>query len=220
MRQFAVGFWSSLTAGNPHRGPVRQLLHEVQSTDLDAPPATYSNAGFELLGAALAAVADTPYEHLLRERVLTPLGMSQTTVPRSGKDLDDRDVRGQTAGGRTAAPWLGPAIAPAGGVRSDLTDMTVLARALLTGGAPGAAALNPRAPFGADRIGWAWLTTTSPGSGRQVVWHNGGTGGFTSFVGVDRDAGHAVVLLSAVGGSPEHVTRAGFELLDRLGGAA
>ena len=56
-----------------------------------------------------------------------------------------------------------------------------------------------------------------PVTGRTVVWHNGGTGGFTSFLGVDRQAGVAVVVLSAVG-APDETTPAGFALLRQLGG--
>jgi len=87
-----------------------------------------------------------------------------------------------------------------------------------SGDAPGIDALRPRADFAPDRIGWAWLSRPDPVTGRTVVWHNGGTGGFTSFLGVDRQAGVAVVVLSAVG-APDETTPAGFALLRRLGGA-
>jgi hypothetical protein len=50
------------------------------------------------------------------------------------------------------------------------------------------------------------------------VWHNGATGGFTSFIGLDRSSGTAVVVMSAVGESPNVVTHDGFALLDRLKG--
>ena len=108
-------------------------------------------------------------------------------------------------------------MAPAGGVRADVADMARLARALLIGEAPGVDALRPRADLAPDRIGWAWLSRPDPVTGRTVVWHNGGTGGFTSFLGVDRQAGVAVVVLSAVG-APDETTPAGFALLRQLGG--
>lgn len=41
--------------------------------------ALYSNFGFDLLAQALSNAAKKPYETLLRERVLTPLGMTATT---------------------------------------------------------------------------------------------------------------------------------------------
>ena len=74
-----------------------------------------------------------------------------------------------------------------------------------------------RASVGSNDIGLAWGSHES--SGARFAWHNGGTGGFTSFLGVDRQAGVAVVVLSAVGGSPDDTTSAGFALLRQLSGA-
>jgi CubicO group peptidase (beta-lactamase class C family) len=220
MAQFLRNYWGSLAAANPYGATLAQRLDSLEGAELTAPPATYSNSGFELLGAALAAAAGTPYPQLLEQRVLGPLGMEDTIVPVSGAELGPRDLIGETTGGRSADPWLGEAAAPAGAVRADITDMAVLARALLTGDAPGIDALTPRLPFEEDRIGWAWFTTSDAETGRDVVWHNGGTGGFTAFVGVDREAGVGVAVLSAVGEPPNHVTRSGFRLLARIGGDA
>jgi hypothetical protein len=49
--------------------------------------------------------------------------------------------------------------------------------------------------------------------GRSITWHNGGTGGFRSWLGLDRDAGTGAVVLSAISAS---VDRAGFRLLALL----
>jgi CubicO group peptidase (beta-lactamase class C family) len=221
MGQFLRNYWGSLAAANPYDATLAERLTSLEGAELTAPPATYSNTGFELLGAALAAAAGTPYPQLLAERVLGPLGMQDTIVPVSEAGLGPPDLIGETGGGRRADPWLGEAAAPAGAVRADVTDMAVLARALLTGEAPGNDALAPRLPFDEeDRIGWAWFTRTDPETGHEVVWHNGGTGGFTAFIGIDRQAGVGVAVLSAVGESPNHVTRAGFRLLARIGGDA
>ena len=220
--QVARDWWSSLTAGNPYPGSAADVVAAVDGWPdgaLDAPPGTYSNLGFALLGAALARTAGVPYRALLTERVLAPLDMAATTVPYAAGDLGPRDVAGKTRGGRRADPWLGEGIAPAGGVRSDVADMARLAHALLVGEASGLDALRPRAALDSDGVGWAWITSVDPTTGRSVVWHNGGTGGFTAFLGVDRAAGVGVVVLSAVGEPPEHVTGAGFALLDRLAGA-
>ncbi|HEY5980775.1 MAG TPA: hypothetical protein VIT41_14200 [Microlunatus sp.] len=53
-----------------------------------------------------------------------------------------------------------------------------------------------------------------------MTWHNGGTGGFTSFLGIDRERQAGVVILSSLQESPDTTTRAGFELLDRIGDCA
>jgi CubicO group peptidase (beta-lactamase class C family) len=215
---FVRGWWSTVTAGNPYPYSTPEILDAAARAPLDAPPGTYSNLGFAVLGHALAAAADRPYPQLLAERVLAPLGMAGAAVVAGPDGLGPHDITGETTGGRRADPWAGEGIAPAGSVRADVADTARLARALLVGDAPGIDATRPRTDFAPDRIGWAWLSRPDPVTGRTVLWHNGGTGGFTSFLGVDRDAGVAVVVLSAVG-APDETTPAGFELLRRLGGA-
>lgn len=210
--------WASLSATNPYPGSISELIATTSATPLTSPAGTYSNLGFELLGAALAAAADQPYPELLTARILRPLGMSDTLAPTSPDQLAARDLIGETTSGRRTDPWLGPAITPAGGVRSDIADLAVLARALLTKTAPGTSALTPKTTFGQSRIGWAWITTTSPSTGQTITWHNGETGGFTAFLGLDRQSGTAVVLLSSVGEPVDHITDTGFDLVTELKG--
>jgi CubicO group peptidase (beta-lactamase class C family) len=218
--QAGRNYWATLTAGNPYDGEIQQRLDGLGDVQLDAPPGTYSNLGFELLGAALAAAADRPYRDLLRERVLTPTGMAETTVPYADTELTSADLLGQTAGGRTADAWLGPAMAPAGGVRADIGEMAGLTQRLLTGRAPGLDALQPKVDVDDSPTGWAWITRPSPVDQRSVTWHNGGTGGFTSFLGIDAERKTGVVVLSARQEPPNLTTTAGFELLNRIGDCA
>jgi len=216
LRQAGRNYWASLTAGNPYGGSVQRRLGALGEVDLDAPRGTYSNLGYELLGAALAAEADRPYRDLLRERVLTPGGLVGATIPYADAELTDADLLGQTAGGRTADAWLGEALAPAGGVRADIGEMSSLTQLLLTGRAAGVDALKPKVTAGDTPTGWAWITQPSPFDERPVTWHNGGTGGFTSFLGIDHERQTGVVILSARQEPPNTTTRAGFELLDRI----
>lgn len=217
LSQAGRNYWASLTAGNPYDGSVQQRLDALGDVPLDAPAGTYSNLGFELLGAALAAAADRPYRDLLRERILTPVGLKTATVPYADTELTDADLLGQTAGGRTAHAWLGEALAPAGGVRAGVDEMAVLTQQLLLGRAPGVDALKPKVTADETPTGWAWITQPSPINERTVTWHNGGTGGFTSFLGIDPERQTGVVILSARQEPPNTTTRAGFELLDRIG---
>ncbi|MQS39991.1 beta-lactamase family protein, partial [Streptomyces katsurahamanus] len=55
----------------------------------------------------------------------------------------------------------------------------------------GLAALDAEGP---NRIGLGWFTLTR--DGREVTWHNGGTGGSCSFIGIDRENGRGAVVLS------------------------
>lgn len=195
---------------NPYGDPLDALLEQTRGTKVGRPRPAYSNLGFELLGHAVAAAAGTTYADLVRARLAEPLGLGSWYVPATPADLSPRAVPGRTRGGRPAEAWTGEGLGPAGGIRSSLPDLATFAAALLDGSVPGADALEPTARFAgpAVRIGAAWLTTTA--RGRTITWHNGGTGGWRSYVGLDRDAGRAVVVVRA---STRSVDRIGYDLL-------
>lgn len=198
---------------NPYGETLAGLLTAAREAKVKASPRpSYSNLGFELLGHALAAAAGTNYPTLVRERIAAPLGLDSWTVPSTPTQLDERDLTGRSARGRSMERWTGEDLAPAGGIRSTISDMARFASALLDGSAPGMGALDPVTEMtGKMRIGAAWITLEA--KGRTVTWHNGGTGGFRSWMGLDRDTGSAAVILSATAAS---VDAPGFELLHSL----
>lgn len=195
---------------NPYGEDVPELLAQARSVKLGKPRPAYSNLGFELLGHALAAAAGSTYADLVRTRVVEPLGLRDTYVPASPAELRPGALLGRSRRGRVQEPWTGAALGPAGGVRSSITDLALLIGALLDGTAPGPAALEPAAPMGGRaHIGAGWVIL---GADREhpVVWHNGGTGGFRSWLGLDRASGAGVAVVSATSVS---VDRHGFALL-------
>ncbi len=195
---------ANLTAGNPYRQTVAEQLASASTMSADAAPHSYSNLGFQLLGQALARAAGMDYRELVAQRIWQPLGMSTTTLPYDDAELTDQDLRGTTATRRTAAPWTGASLGPAGAVRSDLDDMVRYATALREKSLPGEDATEPREQEDEEtRIGWAWVTSTI--RDRRITWHNGGTGGFSSFVEVDRERGVAFVVLSGTSGQADQI---------------
>jgi CubicO group peptidase (beta-lactamase class C family) len=89
--------------------------------------------------------------------------------------------------------------APAGGVISTLGDMARLAVALLDGSAPGLGSLTPIegvATAGSNRAsGMFWVIESDPGTDRKMIWHNGQTGGYSSFLGLAPHSGRAMIVL-------------------------
>lgn len=200
--------WSTRGA-NPYGESLEELLTQARAVRLGKPRARYSNLGFELLGHAVAAAAGMTYAELVRERLAEPLGLEGLYTPSSADELRPSALPGRSRRGRPREPWTGEAVGPAGGIRAGIRDVARLVAALLDGSAPGLAALDPVAPFSkGTRIGAAWIV--SEAGGRDITWHNGGTGGFRSWVGLDRAAGAGVVILSATDLS---VDRPGFALL-------
>ncbi|MCD0446972.1 beta-lactamase family protein [Glycomyces sp. A-F 0318] len=202
-----VALWRHGT--NPYGEDLGQLLDQARGARLGRPRPRYSNLGFELLGHALASAAGTTYAGLLHDRITVPLGLERCYVPAAPEALRSEALTGVNRRGRRQEPWTGEALAPAGGIRAAIGDMATLTGALLDGTAPGIAALDPVAPFSMGyRIGAAWITVET--RRRTVTWHNGGTGGFRTWMGLDREAGRGVVVLSATAAA---VDSHGFELL-------
>ncbi|MFE5793280.1 serine hydrolase domain-containing protein [Streptomyces sp. NPDC056503] len=194
---------------NPYGESVAELLDQARAVRPGPPRPRYSNLGFELLGHALAAAAGRPYERLVADRVSTPLGLERFYLPTGPAGLLPGALAGTTRRGRPREPWTGEALGPAGGIRADIAGMARLTAALLDGTAPGIAALDPVLPFTAGtRIGAAWITLSV--RNLTLTLHNGGTGGFRSWLGLDRASGTGVVVLAA---TTADVDRHGFALL-------
>ncbi|MDG4833871.1 serine hydrolase [Solwaraspora sp. WMMD1047] len=191
-------YWANLSAGNPYAGQDAAWIAETTGGRTPGDrrgEVHYSNYGMALLGQALAARTGQPYPELLAQRILRPLGMERTTFAADADQLPAGHADGSTASGRPAAPWTGTGWAPAGiGGWTTAEDLGKLLAAMLAGTAPGADAATPR--FTEDdrsKIGYGWFTTSY--GDQEIVWHNGGTGGFRTYIGFDRSAGRAVALL-------------------------
>jgi CubicO group peptidase (beta-lactamase class C family) len=202
-----------LNGTNPYGEDVDELVAQARLVKPRTPKARYSNFGFELLGHALAGASGMSYAQLVRRRIADTIGLTTFYVPGSPDELRPSALLGRSWLGRARQPWTGEAIGPAGGIRASIEDMARLVQSLLNGTAPGIAALEPvdTLAWRGVRIGAAWITVEI--RGRPITWHNGGTGGFRSWLGLDRDAGTGAVVLSATSAS---VDRAGFRLLAEL----
>jgi serine-type D-Ala-D-Ala carboxypeptidase/endopeptidase len=175
----------------------------------------YSNLGMGLLGHALALRAGQSYEALVTNRVLEPLGMRETAITLSPA-LRSRFATGHTATMQTQAPWDLPTLAGAGALRSTAKDMLTFVAANAHSDGTALAKTAPlaqqvRRPTGSPGldIGLAWHILDRP-SGR-IVWHNGQTGGYHSFIGFIPATGANVVVLTNVATSIDDI---GLHILD------
>lgn len=162
----------------------------------------YSNFGAAVLGQALTHRAGMDYDALVGARIAGPLGMPDTRVAPTAS-MRERFATGHDAEMKPTSPWDLPTFAGAGALRSTANDMsTFLAANIGLVQSPLATAmasmLDIDRPAGAPRltIGLGWLVADPPPPLHGTVWHNGGTGGFRSFVGFDRERRIGVVVLS------------------------
>lgn len=110
----------------------------------------YNNLTYAALTRVFEAHLGQTWEQAVRERLLEPLGMTRTAAaPRAesgdGDDADDADVALPCAGEAPLAPKSTAPIAPAGGLRSTLDDLSRWLAANL-GDAPGPGAARLLAP--------------------------------------------------------------------------
>jgi len=190
------------------------LSHYELTRDIGA-AYEYSNLGVGLLGHALALRAGTSYEALVRRRVLEPLGMRETAITLTPA-MRARLAPGHDEDGTVVPNWDLPTFAGAGALRSTAADMLLylganldstsrpLGHALHVAHAPRHATNDPSL-----RVGLAWHILSRPVG--NLVWHNGGTGGYRTFAGFDQVRRIGVVVLSNVNSSVDDI---GFHLLD------
>lgn len=179
------------------------VLSALEGTRLRRAPGEgrmrYSNFGAGLLGLALVRAARAAsYAELVQARVCGPLGMTDTVVDRTS-DQRARSARGHRgrAGRRQVADWTFPGIPGAGALWSTAADLLrFLDVQLSPDDHPlGEAVRMMQRDHGVTRMTLGWMVHGPPG-GRRLLWHNGGTGGFRSFVGFSPEARTGVVVLA------------------------
>jgi len=160
----------------------------------------YSNFGVGLLGHILTLRAGTDYETLVRKRICLPLGMSDTKIKLTPEMLA-RMATGHNQALKPVPNWDLPTLAGAGALRSTVNDMLkfVAANLGLTKSpllvAMQKAQQAQRETGQADlSIGLNWHILKKFDS--EMIWHNGGTAGYHSFIGLDKKNRRGVVVLS------------------------
>ena len=175
----------------------------------------YSNLGVGLLGHVLALRAGTDFESLVATRITKPLGMSGTAIALT-PDMKKRLAPGHDEALSEVKNWDLPTLAGAGALRSTVNDMLILIEAnmgkikskLLDAMALQQITRNEsEVPNMSMALGWHKLKSF----GEEVVWHNGQTGGYHSFIGFDKRRGVGVVVLANAATDIDDI---GFHLLD------
>lgn len=120
--------------GPPLSATVEGLAKSTLKAPSDGSAYFYSNAGFAVIGRAIENVAGRSYAEHLRQSVLAPLGLDDTTIALSPA-IEGRLAPALmwTADRDYAAPVFDLGSAPAGNVFSTLEDLAAYGQALLRG---------------------------------------------------------------------------------------
>jgi CubicO group peptidase (beta-lactamase class C family) len=126
--------------------------------------------------------------------------MKSTSITLS-KAMKNRLAAGHDAALQPVSNWDLPTLAGAGALRSTANDLLTfvganigLAKSPLTPAMT--AMLAPRRPTGIPGLDIALAWHISTRNGNEIVWHNGGTGGYRSWIGFDPKSRTGVVVLS------------------------
>ena len=174
-----------------------QLLKELNKTRLEERDYNfnYSNFGVSALGLVLEKVYDKNYNELLEE-YLQQLDMNNTTIA--------------TGTGNLSGYWKwneNDGYIPSGAIISNIEDMSKYLETLITSDenyvinvAESLTDINVENEIynmldvNIDRVGMTWMIDNK----NNIIWHNGSTTNFNSYIGFNRKKKIGVVVLSNI----------------------
>jgi D-alanyl-D-alanine-carboxypeptidase/D-alanyl-D-alanine-endopeptidase len=205
----------------PFSGYTEEMLYAAHAgMPLNREPGTefeYSNFAVGTLGTVLARNAGGDYEALVQERILAPLGIDDFAIV-----LDEEQqsrLAPATNGGLTVKPWGDDnPLAPAGLWSTTAPQLMGFAMANLKDADEQGdevyesltAAREVMFDSGFGKVGFGWMRAMDGSS----YWHNGQTGGYSSYMGLNREYDAAVVLLA--NGATFYTTAAGEKIFQEL----
>jgi CubicO group peptidase (beta-lactamase class C family) len=173
----------------------------------------YSNYAAGLLGHVMANRSGISYEELIITVIAKPLGLHNTRIALTPNMKNNLAVG--YLGDVEVKNWDMPSLAGAGAIRSSATDMVKYLSAnmgMVKSNLYPAMQLthkNSRAEGSQPMVGLGWHLMMA--GDKQIIWHNGGTGGYRTFVGFIKGEKKGVVVLSNSNASVDDI---GIHLLD------
>jgi CubicO group peptidase (beta-lactamase class C family) len=185
---------------NPYKdyGPTDLTTYLTKNMALNQAPGTkneYSNLGAGILGFELALIANTTYEDLLQEKIFSTYNMTNSTS--QGEKVKVNLVKGQNAEGEVTSNWDFDSLAGGGSILSTVEDLSKFGLAQFNE-ENAELALTQQPTFKISEnmsIGLGWHVLKRKNGG-ELIWHNGGTGGYTSSMALDLEHNNGIIILS------------------------
>ncbi len=167
-------------------------LHKARLAGKPGEVVQYSNAGAMLAGYILERVYHTPYETLVGDRILKPLGMTATAIIPTSRQRPRLAV-GYDDGGRVM-PGDDIVLQGAGALKSSTRDMVKYVAWEMDESHPAVAMSHQaQATSGNYAAGLNWQMLTA--GDRRVVWQTGNIDGFHSYCIVEPELKIGLVVL-------------------------
>ena len=196
-----------------------KLFDYLKNCELSSTPGekyAYSNLGAGLLGAILERVSHKTYDQMVVDVICRPLGMNNT-MQHIGSAYKERLVKVYNDKAEPVMMWDMDALAGAGALRSSANDLLIYAQAnMMKDAGKLSQAMDLTHGITYDKeitIGLGWHMGKNGND--NYLWHNGGTGGSSSYMAFSPDNNIAVVVLSNSTENTDAVGQDIFKLLDR-----
>jgi CubicO group peptidase (beta-lactamase class C family) len=205
-----------------HTYTTPQVYNFLSNTSLQSEPGTkanYSDFGMGLLGHILSIRAGVPYAQLVKDRILSVLGMDSTGIAMNSTAIilsdaiKSRLAKGHIGGKEVNLEFIPDAIQPAGALHSTANDLLKYLAANIGlihtsindiiqethlmrheySQAPTLHFASNNKSLSASYIGLGWFIDTNLGT--EVIQHSGGIDGYSSFIGFNPTKQQGVVLL-------------------------
>ena len=194
---------------NPYKNYTKELVYQYLSTlQLDTIPGViqeYSNTGMALLGIILEKVYNQSYESLIATYITIPLKMNNTLL-NVLKLQKINFATGYDSKGLETPHWDLNDFAGAGGIKSTISDMTLFLNENLNETISYVRKSHTTLFKNTNKQATAFAWHKEPTkNGNTMIWHNGGTAGFTSFIGIIPNKKCGIVVLSNSGNGVDEI---------------
>lgn len=175
----------------------------------------YSNLGAGLLGHTLSKIGEKPLNQLFQERIFSKYNMPNSTI--GSENVSVFLVQGQSPEGQPVQNWNLASLTGAGDIISTAEDLSKFVMAQFQENDE-TLALTRAATHAINEdssVGLGWHIRKGP-SGENWIWHNGGTGGYTSCLVMNTESKNAIIVLSnvsALGDPMIHIDQLCFGLM-------
>lgn len=159
----------------------------------------YSNIGMGLLGHIMGLIDETDYETLITREIFSALGMNRSSLFLTEAQKENL-AEGHDTNLAVTRSWdSNDCLQAAGAVKSCVNDIFLYMEANmgLTASPLGEAmTLSHRKTFhrfSGNSVGLAWAIYEM--EGQNILWHNGLTAGYTTYLGFDKQLADGVIIL-------------------------
>ena len=189
---------------NPYKDLTVQDLYDYLATCENLGKAgsfDYSNLGMGVLGHILELKTGKSYETIVKDEIINRLEMKNTTITLSAEQRELL-AQGYNEQGNPNPVWEDSVLTGAGSFLSNAEDMTKFIRANFDASHSEISNFllktHEKQTGGEMGLGWHYYSRFFAvlTDEEDVIWHNGGAGGYASFIAINKKTKSGIIVLS------------------------